>query len=188
MNHQIVIIIIASSIPFFLVVILIRNQSILSNAKIKAENKWDAINLLILQKIDLLKQFLGQNNFDPNVQPLISLVNNIETSYLQTDNINQKIKLNNELNNVYNNLQLYIETKNAEQLLEKFQLLSQDLSNLKDKLDYSASFYNENTEKYNNLLAKPINKLIALFCGYHQLEKCLPYHLDNQSITDLQKS
>lgn len=147
---EITIILIFGLIAFILLFILnFINRLIFYKNKII--DKFKSIKTLIEERvkiIDNIKEHLEKNC--PHEDNIIKDLSNLTTSFKNTDNINELIDLINKSKKILDTSTTLEGTYNKLENDKEYQEFKNIIKDNDDKIEYSASVYNETLDEYNN--------------------------------------
>lgn len=137
----------------------------LVNSKNIVNDKWQAIDKLLEDKIKLIGKLVDViKKYTTQEEALLMLVLTNRNRVDNAISINDKIEANKRLDEVLN--ELINLDKNYEKLNDddKYKSLIQDINNIDSNIDYAKEFYNKYVVKHNKMLKKvPINFIAKSF-------------------------
>lgn len=141
---------IVSIYAFYLVSLYVK----LENRRSLILSKFTAINDLIDEKVDLVKELIDITNDEELDKVRTKLVNNVY--------VNDRIKHNKKLDKLL---------KGVSTEKRKVKKIIDSINNVNDKLDYSKEFYNDSLEEYNDILNTKSGKIMIKLFKYTKYNK-----------------
>ena len=130
---------------FYLVSVYIR----LENRRSLILSKFAAVNELIDEKIDLVKEL---NEILKNEE-----LEKVKNKIVNTSSVNDRIRHNKKIDKLLK--EVSTEKRKTKKIIES-------ITNVNDKLNYSKEFYNDSLEEYNKLLTSLSGKLMIKIFKY----------------------
>lgn len=125
-------------------------------------NKWDAINNLINEKIEILVKiitFLKEHIKEEEVT--YNDINIIIDNYKKINNVNDKINEYSSLEESFDRLYKIVETNSKINSDVEYNMLKEENNSVNNKIEYSKEFYNNEVNTYNNKTSSFISNLVV---------------------------
>ena len=152
-------------IVILLLVCIISIYNRLVSSKLKVDNAWSQIDVVLQRRFDLIPNLVETvKGYMRHESETFEKISALRTSWSNSSTIAEKAKLDNELSSTLKTIMAVSESYPDLKANTNFLELSNELSNTEDKITFSRQFYNDTVTKYNTQLELfPSNIVAGMF-------------------------
>ena len=152
-------------IVILLLVCIISIYNRLVSSKLKVDNAWSQIDVVLQRRFDLIPNLVETvKGYMRHESETFEKISALRTSWSNSSTIAEKAKLDNELSSTLKTIMAVSESYPDLKAKTNFLELSNELSNTEDKITFSRQFYNDTVTKYNTQLELfPSNIVAGMF-------------------------
>jgi len=103
-------------------------------------------------------------------EEILTKVTDLRSSWANTDNINKKAEIDNELSSTLKTIMALSENYPDLKASQNFSELQQELQNTENKISFSRQFYNDSVTMFNTKLEMFPSNIIASMFGFKTAE------------------
>ena len=149
-------------IVVLLVVIVILIYNSLVRARINVDNAWSQIDVQLQRRFDLIPNLVETVKEYMNYESeTFEKMANLRTSWSNSNSIQEKASLDNELSSVLKTIMAVSENYPDLKASQNFLELSEELRVTENKISFSRQFYNDTVTRYNTKLQLIPSNIIA---------------------------
>lgn len=155
------------AIIFILIIwfIIIYNRLILLQNRVK--NSWSQIDIVLKNRFDLLPNLLEVvKEYMAYESDILQRITELRTRFEHTNTIEDKSKLNNAMSAALYKVMVVSENYPELKANESYLALTEQLSEIENKIRYARQFYNDTVEAYNTYRSIIPNVFIASKLGF----------------------
>lgn len=137
----------------------------LVSARQKVKNSWSQIDVQLQRRFDLIPNLVETvKGYMSHESEVLEKVTALRTSWASAKDINDKVKIDNELSGALKTIMAVAENYPDLKANQNFITLQTELSNTENKISYSRQFYNDTVTRYNTSLESfPSNVVASMF-------------------------
>ncbi len=152
-------------IVILLLVCIISIYNRLVSSKLKVDNAWSQIDVVLQRRFDLIPNLVETvKGYMRHESETFEKISALRTSWSNSSTVAEKAKLDNELSSTLKTIMAVSESYPDLKANTNFLELSNELSNTEDKITFSRQFYNDTVTKYNTQLELfPSNIVAGMF-------------------------
>lgn len=137
----------------------------LVSARQKVKNSWSQIDVQLQRRFDLIPNLVETvKGYMSHESEVLEKVTALRTSWASAKDINDKVKIDNELSGALKTIMAVAENYPDLKANQNFIALQTELSNTENKISYSRQFYNDTVTRYNTILESfPSNIVASMF-------------------------
>ena len=163
--------IIAIAVVVLLVLYVISTYNSLVTLKNKVEDQWSQIDVELKRRFDLIPNLVETvKGYAKHEKETLEGVVEARNKYLSSNNKEEAMNADGELNNAINRLFALAESYPELKANENFNLLQQDLKETEDKISFARKFYNDTALLLNNKVAMFPSNLIAKMFNINKVD------------------
>jgi len=162
---------IIGAIILLLIVFIISVYNSLVKARQKVENSWSQIDVQLQRRFDLIPNLVDTvKGYMKHEEEILTKVTDLRSSWANTDNINKKAEIDNELSSTLKTIMALSENYPDLKANQNFSELQQELQNTENKISFSRQFYNDSVTMFNTKLEMFPSNIIASMFGFKTAE------------------
>jgi len=162
---------IIGAIILLLIVFIISVYNSLVKARQKVENSWSQIDVQLQRRFDLIPNLVDTvKGYMKHEEEILTKVTDLRSSWANTDNINKKAEIDNELSSTLKTIMALSENYPDLKASQNFSELQQELQNTENKISFSRQFYNDSVTMFNTKLEMFPSNIIASMFGFKTAE------------------
>ena len=131
-------------------------------------NKWDIVNKLIDEKIEVLTKIITFLNEHITEEIVYNDVKIIINNYNKLININDKINEYCNLEEAFDKLYKIAETNSKINSDVEYNMLKEENNSINNKIEYSKEFYNNEVNIYNSKTSSFISNLVVKMFSFNR--------------------
>ena len=137
----------------------------LISSRQKVENAWSQIDVQLQRRFDLIPNLVETvKGYMSHESEVLEKVTALRTSWASAKDINDKVKIDNELSGALKTIMAVSENYPDLKANQNFSELSEELRNTENKISFSRQFYNDIVTTYNTKIQVfPSNIVAGLF-------------------------
>lgn len=157
-----IIIIVIIGVILVLTFYLIGLYNKLIDSRNRVTDQFNQIDTELKKVVNLVPNLIETvKEYAKHEEKALTEVTNAKNKLLKTNDINEEIKVANNLNKSINKVIMLSETYSELKSNKKFQNVQKELKNIEERIDYAKSFYNDTVLNYNSLREQFPNNIIA---------------------------
>lgn len=157
-----IIIIVIIGVILVLTFYLIGLYNKLIDSRNRVTDQFNQIDTELKKVVNLVPNLIETvKEYAKHEEKTLTEVTNAKNKLLKTNDINEEIKVANNLNKSINKVIMLSETYSELKSNKKFQNVQKELKNIEERIDYAKSFYNDTVLNYNSLREQFPNNIIA---------------------------
>lgn len=169
MKIEAIVIVVITAVIAFITFYIIGKYNKLKLYESRIINKWDAVNKLINEKIEVLLKaitFLREHIKEEEVT--YNDINIIVNNYNNSTNINDRINEYSNLEEAFDKLYKIAETNSKINSDVEYNMLKEENNSINNKIEYSKEFYNNEVNTYNNKTSSFISNLVVKMFSFNR--------------------
>ena len=133
--------------------------------RMQVQNAWSQIDVQLQRRFDLIPNLVETvKGYMSHESEVLEKVTALRTSWASAKDINDKVKIDNELSGALKTIMAVAENYPDLKANQNFITLQTELSNTENKISYSRQFYNDTVTRYNTSLESfPSNVVASMF-------------------------
>lgn len=162
MKIEAIVIVVIMAVIAFITFYIIGKYNKLKLYESRIINKWDAVNKLINEKIEILLKtitFLKEQIKEEEVT--YNDIKIIVDNYNKLNNINDKINEYSNIEDSFEKLYKIVEINSKISDNVEYNMLKEENNSVNNKIEYSKEFYNNEVNTYNNKTSSFISNLVV---------------------------
>ena len=162
MKIEAIVIVVIMAVIAFVTFYIIGKYNRLKLYESRIVNKWDAVNKLINEKIEVLLKtitFLREHIKEEEVT--YNDINIIVNNYNNLTNINDRINEYSNLEEAFDKLYKIADINSKINSNVEYNMLKEENNSVNNKIEYSKEFYNNEVNIYNNKTSSFISNLVV---------------------------
>lgn len=150
---------------FIVLLVLLAKYNGLVKSRKKVEQERATIDVYLTQRFDLIPNLVEcVKAYTKHESEIFEKITKMRTEYMNTKNLQEGAKLNNECNKIVAAIEKYPELKSSEQYL----LLQQKLTKIESQLQAARRLYNGAVTTYNTKISVVPDNIIANMFGFKE--------------------
>ena len=150
-----------------LIIVTISIYNNLIQLRQKVKNSWSQIDVQLQRRFDLIPNLVDTvKAYVKHEEEILTKITELRTAWTNTNTINEKAKLDNQLSNALKTIIAVSENYPDLKANQNFSELQQELQNTEDKVSYARQFYNDSVTIYNTKLEEIPSNIIASLFGF----------------------
>lgn len=146
-------------------IISVYNSLVKSRQKVK--NSWSQIEVQLQRRFDLIPNLVeAVKGYMGHESEVLQKVTELRTSWANTNNTSEKVRLDNELSGALKTIMAVSENYPDLKANQNFADLQNNLKETENKISFSRQFYNDAVTMYNTKLEVFPSNLIASMFGF----------------------
>lgn len=171
MNNSSTIIIVVVALISLLIFYIIGVYNRIITSKNKVNSKWKTIDKEISNKLIITGKMVDiVKLYSKNYEDVLMNVLTIRNRLMNARGINEKIKVNSNLDDALVDLINLQDSINELKKDEKFIKLLKEKEEVNDRITYSKEFFNEMVESHNKLITKRSTKIVAKVFNFKKFQ------------------